>query len=312
MAFIQDCNIDQDTVNTGTDSNKAMGPTALLLFGDTSIEYTAQQVAGGMLALLTTATAAAGKARVYPLFGTNVPIRDIQNTNGENVLETMPDGSTAFVKNGLYTRLFVTKEGGECLGKVLYNMNGSNLGFVEVDANNQVKMRALPNGNYSFFPVNMIDAPLPTLASFTEVYKNALRLNFDPKFYIKQGVVFQSDEDLLGLAGLIDAKLVVGPASTTTKIRFFVKDVCCNRNIAIDYATEIVEVDNFVLSNAGVAVVPTGVALVANGGDPYVEATVAAQGAGTTVLVSLAAASVLLANGLAFEGTNTLSVSIPA
>jgi hypothetical protein len=312
MAFIQNCDIDQDTVNTGSDSNKAMGPTALLIFGDTSIEYTAEQVAGNMLATLTTATAAPGKARVYPLFGNNVPIRDIQNTNGENVLETMPDGSTAFVKGGLYTRLFVTKEGGECLGKILYSMNGSQLGFVEVDANNQIKMRALPNGNYSFFPVNMVDAPLPTLASFTEVYKNALRLNFDPKFYIKQGVVFQSDEDLLGLVGLIDAKLVAGPASTTTKIRFFVKDICCNRNIGLDYDTELPDVDNFVLTNAGVTVTPSGAVLVANSGNPYVELTTTAQTGGTTVLVRLAAASVLLGNGLAFEGTNTLSVAIPA
>lgn len=312
MAFIQDCDIEQDAVNTGSDSNKAMGPTALLIFGDTSIEYTPENVASGMLAILTADTAKAGKARVYPIFGNNVPIRDIQNTNGENVLETMPDGSTAFVKGGLYTRLFVTKEGGDCLGKILYAMNGANLGFIEVDANNQVKMRALPNGNFSFFPVNMVDAPLPTLASFTEVYKNALRLNFDPKYYIKQGVIFESTEDLLGLTGLINAKLVAGPASTTTKIRFYAKDVCCNRNIGIDYDTELPIVGNFVLTNAGVTVTPSGSVLVANSGNPYVELTVSVQTGGSTVKVSLAAASVLLANGLSFEGTNTLNVAIPS
>ena len=57
---------------------------------------------------------------------------------------------------------------------------------------------------------------------------------------------------------------------------------------------------------------PLKTVLVANSSNPYVELTVTAQTGGTTVLVRLAAASVLLANGLAFEGTNTLSIAIPS
>lgn len=310
MAFENPCLLDENVVNTGTECNDAMGPTALILLGDTSIEYTPEQVAGGMLATLETSIHAAGKARVYPLFGNNAPIRDIQNTNGDNVLEEMPDGSTAFVRSGKFTRLFLTKEGGDCLAKILYQMNGASLGFIEVDANNKVKMRQLANGNYGFIPVNMIDAPLPSLASFTEVFKNAFRMNFDPKYYVKEAVTFVSTEDLTGLSGLINAGVFAGATpATTTELYVAVKSLCAATDLVAEFPTQIADADNFIVKEGTTVITPSAVAVV--GGE--VKFTIAAQTAGDVITVSGAAASVLNANGITgFDIVQGVSITIPA
>lgn len=309
MSFENPCLLDENVVNTGTECNDAMGPTALILLGDTSIEFTPAQVAGDMLATLETAIHAAGKARVYPLFGNNVPIRDIQNTGGDNVLEEMPDGSSAFVRSGKYTRLFLTKEGGDCFAKILYAMNGASLGFIEVDASNKVKLRKLANGNYGFIPVNMIDAPLPTLSSFTEVFKNAFRMNFDPKFYIKEAVTFVSTEDLTGLMGLINAGIFASATpSTTTKVYVEVKSLCASTDLVNTYSLQIADLDNFVLKQNNVVVTPSAVAIV---GGSTLEFT--GSFAAGTVNVAGAAASVLNANGITgYDIVQSLDVTIPA
>lgn len=310
MAFENPCLLDENVVNTGTECNDAMGPTALILLGDTSIEYTPAQVAGGMLATLETSIHAAGKARVYPLFGNNAPIRDIQNTNGDNILEEMPDGSTAFVRSGKFTRLFLTKEGGDCLAKILYAMNGASLGFIEVDANNKVKMRKLANGNYGFIPVNMIDAPLPSLASFTEVFKNAFRMNFDPKYYVKEAVTFVSTEDLTGLSGLINAGVFAGTTpSTTTELYVAVKSLCAATDLVAEFPTQIADADNFIVKEGTTVITPSAVAVVSG----QVKITIAAQTAGDIITVSGAAASVLNANGIeGFDIVQGVSITIPA
>ena len=307
MAFENPCQVDENIVNTGTECNEAMGPTALILLGDTGIEYTPEQVEGSMLDVLETAIHAAGKARVYPLFGNNAPIRDIQNTNGDNVLEEMPDGSTAFVRSGKFTRLFLTKEGGDCLSKILYQMNGSTVGFVEVDANNKVKMRKLANGNYSFIPVNMIDAPLPSLASFTEVYKNAFRMNFDPKYYIKEAVTFVSTEDLTGLSGLVSAGVFAGTAiSTPTKVYVKVKSLCANTDLVAEFPTQIVDTDNFVVKQNGAVLTISAAAVV--DGELELTGTFAYT---SVVTVSGALASVLNANGITgFDIVQSVDITI--
>jgi hypothetical protein len=308
MSFENPCLLDENVVNTGTECNDAMGPTALILLGDTSIEFTPEQVAGDMLGTLETAIHAAGKAKVYPLFGNNAPIRDIQNTGGDNVLEEMPDGSSAFVRSGKYTRLFLTKEGGDCFAKILYAMNGASLGFIEVDANNKVKMRKLANGNYGFIPVNMIDAPLPSLASFSEVFKNAFRMNFDPKYYIKEAVTFVSTEDLTGLQGLVNAGIFVGTAaSSTTKVYVKVKSLCANTDLVAEFPTQIADTDNFVVKQGGSVIAISAAAVV--GGELELTGTFAAG----TVTVSGAAASVLNTNGITgFDIVQSVDVTIPA
>lgn len=309
MAFDNPCLLDENVVNTGTECNDAMGPTALILLGDSSIEFTKAQIEGDMLATLETAIHASGKGRVYPLFGNNAPIRDIQNTNGDNVLEEMPDGSTAFVRSGKFTRLFLTKEGGDCLAKILYQMNGSSLGFIEVDANNKVKMRKLANGNYGFIPVNMIDAPLPSLASFTEVFKNAFRMNFDPKYYVKEAVTFVSSEDLTGLSGLVNAEIVAGTqAAATTYVFVKVQSVCANTNLVAEFPTEIVEIDNFVVKEGTTVITPSAVAIV--GGE--VKITFAAQTSGDIITVTGANAATLKANGIeGFDIVSGVSITLP-
>lgn len=311
MAFLNPCDLAEEIVNTGTECDEAMGPTSLLILGDTSVEFTPQQVAGGMLAILQTAIHAAGAARIFPLFGNNVPVRDIQNTNGDNVLETLPDGSTAFVRSGKFTRLFATKEGGDCLSKILYALNGSTKGFIEIDGNNKVKMRKLANGNYGFFPTNMIDAPLPTLADYAVVYKNAFRMNFDPKYYIKEGKVFQSDEDLQSLSGLVNAEILAGDtATTTTKAYIKVQTVCALTDLVAEFPTEIVELDNFVLYNVtdSATITPSAAAVV--GGE--LEFTFTAQTSTDVIRITPASAATWKGNGIeGYEATAAITVTIP-
>jgi hypothetical protein len=311
MAFLNPCDLDNEIVNTGTECNDAMGPTAMIILGDPSIEYTPQQIAGGMLAVLQADTHESGRNRIFPIFGNNVPVRDIQNTNEDNILETMPDGSTAFVRSGKFTRLFATKEGGDCLSKAFYRLNGSSLGFIEVDGNNKVKMRKLANGNYSFIPTNMIDAPLPTLADYAVVFKNAIRLNFDPKFYIAEAVTFQSDEDLLSLRGLVNAEITQGATTiTTTKLYINVASQCGSTDLIEEFPTEIVEIDNFIVFNVtdNAAVTPSAAAIVSG----QVELTVTAQTSADVIRVTGAAASVLSGNGIdGFDIVKGCLITIP-
>ena len=186
-------------------------------------------------------------------------------------------------------------------------MNGSTLGFVEVDANNKVKMRKLANGNYSFIPVNMIDAPLPSLASFTEVYKNAFRMNFDPKYYIKEAVTFVSTEDLTGLSGLVSAGVFAGTAiSTPTKVYVKVKSLCANTDLVAEFPTQIVDTDNFVVKQNGAVLTISAAAVV--DGELELTGTFAYT---SVVTVSGALASVLNANGITgFDIVQSVDITI--
>lgn len=311
MAFKNPCDLNDEIVNTGTECSEAMGAPSLFILGDTSVEFTPAQVAGGMLAILETAIHAAGKSRIYPLFGNNVPVRDIQNTNGDNVLETLQDGSTAFVRSGKFTRLIATKEGGDCLAKIFYALNGSTKGFIEIDGNNKVKMRKLANGNYGFFPTNMIDAPLPTLADYAVVFKNAIRLNFDPKHYVKEGVIFQSDEDLQSLSGLVNAEILEGSgAKSTTKLYVKVRTICALTNLVAAFPVPIVTLSNFVLTNVatGAVITPSAAAIVAG----EVEFTVAVQTPAAVIRITGAPAATLKTNGITgFDITKSVGITIP-
>lgn len=311
MAFLNPCDLDNEIVNTGSECNDAMGPTAMIILGDPSVEYTQANIDGGMLAILLADTHENGNARVFPIFGNNVPVRDIQNSNEDNILETMPDGSTAFVRSGKFTRLFATKEGGDCLSKAFYALNGSRLGFIEVDNNNKVKMRKLANGNYSFIPTNMIDAPLPTLADYAVVYKNAIRLNFDPKYYIKEAATFQSDEDLLSLKGLVNAEITKGTtAITTTKLYVKVDSICGSTDLVAEFPIQIVDLGNFIITNVtnNTVITPVSAAIVSG----QIEFTVAIQTSANVINVKGNKASVLYTNGIiGFDIVKGVNITIP-
>lgn len=310
MAFKNPCDLDDEVINTGTECDDNFDPLAMVLLGDLSIEFTPEEVAGDMLALLKTGIHAAGRDRILPIFGNLAPIADIQNTNGDNVIETMPSGKMGLVRSGKLTRVLITDGGGDCLEKIFYALSGKKgKGVIDISSSNQVKMYEKPNGNFGFFPLDLLDAPLPVQADFSVTGKRGLRFNMDPKYFVKKAKVFKSDQDLLDLGGLVNVALSQGTGpNTTTQIFINVLSICGLTDLVAEYPDTIADVDNFVVKEGGVVITPSAAAVV-NG---QVRLTVATQTSGDDLVVTGAPAATLYANGIeGWDITTGFTAEIP-
>lgn len=310
MAFKNPCDLEDEVMNTGTECDDNFDPLAMTILMDLSVEFTPEDVAGDMLTLLKEAAHASGRDRILPVFGNLAPIADIQNTNADNVIETMPSGKMGFVRSGKLTRVLVTDGGGDCLEKIFYALNGKKgKGFIDVSSSNQVKMYEKDNGNFGAFPLDLVDAPLPVQADFSVTGKRGLRFTVDPRYFIKKARIFQSDQDLLDLQGLVPTALTqgVGP-NTVTQIFINVTSICGLTDLVAEFPTEIAHANNFVVKKAGVVVTPSAAAVIAG----QVRLTVATQASADQLVVTGGPALNLFTNGIEnFDITKGFTAIIP-
>lgn len=253
----------------------------------------------------------AATGRWYLLFGRYAKINGITDSNEADVTETLEDGSKAFIRNGMYSRTFMTTSGGDCFAKALQSMP-HDYSFVEIDLEGKLKRMINADGTRSGFPVNVAFAPTPELANLKTTFKNKYMLDFSPVDYINNGDIVKGDstEDILSLKGLLDAKVVdsAGIANSTTKVYVDVKTVCAETDLIALYGATLAVAGNFVLKNAnGTTNTPSGVAVV-NGRIEFTGTFTTA----TNITVSLAAASVLKAAGIVgYEGIVSATCAIP-
>jgi len=317
MALINPCNLAISTANTYSDCDAAMLYTRQTWLMPKSLKWTATDLLN-FTSYLDTQRHATGTSRVYPIFGSGIPIRQITDANEADVIETFEDGAKSFVRRGMMSRTFFTDKGGLYLAQQLQKIARTQ-SFIEVDGDvpSKVAMMANSDGTYSGFPTNLVFSPAPELANLKTVYKNKLMLDFNPLDYVGKGRIWKADstEDILSLNGLLDSQVTgaVAPNTpSTTHIFLGVSTIWSQTDLVALYngtgAGKIDQVSHFVVKAANVSTItPSGVAIT-NG---QVDLT-GVYTTGTNITVSLAAPSVLKANGLpGYEGTLSATIPIP-
>jgi hypothetical protein len=269
QGLVKPCSINTKPANTGIDCQAAMGPTAMLIMVPASDKWQASDELTFLTYCITKMHAATG--RWYPILGKNAPIRSIDDGKEADVLQTFDDGATAFVRSGMYARTFMSNKGGLAYGKALRSFNGLlDWAFIEVSrsgSNLNVLRMANSDGSFSGVPLNLAYAPTPKIANLKEVYENAFYINFSPDYYIGQGDIMTTSDDLLGsLTGLKDVEIYDAGTSTTTKLRIGVRTKGTQIDLAALYAG-LAAVGNFIVtSSTGVVTTVASAALVAASG----------------------------------------------
>lgn len=323
MALINPCNLAVVSRNTGSECSDALVATALLILMPKGTIIPGSALTG-FTAYAEGKCAAAKNIRWYPIGGTAAPIRTITDKNGNDIIETLEDGSDHFIRYDMYNRTFIMTDGGLCFAQALQSFNGNAYGFIEIDQQGKIAMMNNGDGTYSPFPVNLAYAPTPDLGNFKTTYKNKWMMSFNPIYYITKGKIFGSDtaEDLVNITGLIDAVVspAVGATQSTTHVFVNVATDCAQTDLVALYPgvtddVSMAQIDNFIITKKsdGSVVTPSAAAYIAASGST--PAQVNLTGVFTTstdYLVTLADAATLVANGInGYEGITPATVSIP-
>lgn len=311
------CNLNLNPVNTGIDCSAAMAATAMIILVPKAARFTLADIvsAGSFTAFLEDKISAAPADRWFPVGGANAPVRAITDSNETDVIETLDDGSMAFVRYGMYNRTLVFTDGGLCLAQRLMAFPRG-YSFIEVDIKGQVLCWEPTTDEFGGIPTNLAYGPAPEIANLKTTYKNKLFLSFSPLNYIQNSKLFSSSstEDILNVNGLLDAEVGVGTTTqTTTNIYVTVTSECSDTDLVALFAGtgagHIAQVANFVVtSQAGTPITPSAAAMQ---GTSEVKLT-GVFTTGTNITVALAAASVLKTNGVeGYEGRKSATVPIP-
>jgi hypothetical protein len=317
MALQNPCNLNLNPVNTGVDCSAAMAATSMIILVPKAARFTIADIttAGSFTAFLEDKISAAPADRWFPIGGANAPVRAITDSNETDVIETLDDGSMAFVRYGMYNRTLVFTDGGLCLAQRLMAFPRG-YSFIEVDIKGQVLCWEPTADVFGGIPTNLAYGPAPEIANLKTTYKNKLFLSFSPLNYIQNSKLFSSDstEDILNVNGLLDAEVGVGTTTqTTTNIYVTVTSECSDTDLVALFAGtgagHIAQVANFVVTNAnGTTNTPSAAAMQ---GTSQVKLT-GTFATGTNITVALAAPSVLKTNGVeGYEGRKSATVPIP-
>lgn len=312
MAMINPCNIALNVSNTGSECSDALKATAMIIFVPKSAKWLASDMTS-FTAYIDTQIHASGATRWYPIFGIGAPVTGITEANEADVIETLEDGSQAFIRYGKYNRTFMTTGGGLCLAQGLFGLGaGNNYNFIEVDQSGQVAMMVNADGSFSGFPLNLAYGASPDLSNLKTTYKNKLVLSFDPLYYIQKGKIFASSsaESILTLRGLYDTDVFTGAtASTATTLFVGVKTDCAETDLVATYGATLAQLTNFIVTNhaTGAVITPSAIAIISG----QIRLT-GVFTSGQTFDVNLAAPSVLKGNLIeGYEGTAHASILIP-
>jgi len=250
--------------NVGIDNQVKMGPAAMLLMVPPAAKWTTTNE----LTFLTYALAqmiALPPNRWYPLLGKYAPVRSIDDAKEADVLQNFDDGSTAFVRSGMFARTFMTNKGGLNFAKALRSFNGQDWGFIEICRNglNQLLVNRMVNndGTLSGIPANLAYAPTPKLATLKEVFEVSFYLNFSPDNYISYAQIMATTDDLLGsLTGLIDVQLIASGTQSVTALNFKVVTTGSQQDIT---TSGMAAVGNFVVTEVdnGTVITPSAASL---------------------------------------------------
>jgi hypothetical protein len=311
------CDLSLSPSNTGVECSSAMAATAMLFMVPRNDRFTLSDIntAGGFTAYAAGRISDIPSKRWFPLFGSYAPVRSISDSNETDVIETLDDGSMAFIRYGMYNRTYLATDGGLCLAQHMMSFRGG-YSFIEVDIQGKVLFYQPADGQLGGVPTNLAYAPAPEIANLKTTYKNKWMMSFSPANYIQHSEIFAGDnsEDILSLTGLLDVTVAagVGP-QTTTNIFVTVHTDCADTDLVALYpgtgAGAIAQVSNFKITKVsdGTSVTPSAALVVGN----QVKLT-GTYTTGAAYKVALAIPSVLATNGVdGYEGTTAATVTIP-
>ena len=293
-AIVKACFVANTIQNTGKECDVSMAATAMLIAVPKSFTFTDTDLLDPV-GWFNTAIHAAKTARVYPVFGQAAPIRTVTNNKENDVLVTLDDGSTVFLRYGFFNRMFETTSGGLDYAKKLQSLNKSGYSIIELDNEGKMLVRDNGDGTYSGLVNDLMYSPSPILADLKQTpYKNQFYLSYSPKEVVQHGLILAGADSLLGIQGLIDAEVISKADATTTELTIGVRTKLAETDLIALFGSALgTHVANFVVTKKsdGTVITPSAAAIV--GGNIVLTGVYTT---GTTVVVTGAAPSVWLGN----------------
>ena len=298
-------------LNTGSDDSVVMlAPAMLIAVPRTGFSFTLAQVANPITWITPLIHGALG-SRVYPLFGYNVPIRDIKNNAGESVVEKLEDGVPKFVRFDVLDRTFVTTEGGESYARILQSFVNMKLDFIEIDVEGNIKCVDNGDGTYKGMTPTSIVPANPTLADFKSVFKSMLKVVYKNENYVLGTAILAGGLPLLTQIGLKSVQLTSPTASTTTKLRIGATVITSGADLVAALEAAIAQPTAYVVTKVsdGTVVTISGGAIV-NG---VVELTGTFTSASSYLVTAVTPTQLLALSTpiIGFEFTNSVTILIP-
>lgn len=227
MAVRNACAIDTTGSNTGVECGKNLqAPKGFVLVRRTD-EWDDDDLEDFYNYIQTKLHAAAAQR----WFIINADLKNIENNEEADTMETFADGSQVFIKYGNYNRTASFYGGGTCLAKALMSFNRKGFSFIEFDNAGQIAMKKKANGKYAGFQPDELYSPKPTLANFANSYQNKMFISIKPDEYIKKSAIFAIDEDLTDLMGLLDVEMLEKAAGTATKLTVGAQTECAETDL---------------------------------------------------------------------------------
>jgi len=308
-ALISACKKGLSIKNMRSECNESMGPTARLIAVPPGAFWQKSDMTD-FTTYVNERLHDTKAARWYAFFGPDVPIRRITNNKEADVTFTADDGTQIFIRYGVLNRAFGTTEGGLCFAEALMSLNKSGYSFIEIDNASQVMVRKNTDGTYSALKSTFVYSPSPDLADFKNPAFTNFSYSIKPEEYVRNGVIFQADDDsLLDLLSLADTDVADATGSTTTKLKIGVVTECGQTDLVALLGATLAQVTNFVVTKVSDGTHPSVTAAAVVSGHIELTGTFVSA-AGYTV--ALAAPSVLLTNGVqGYEGIVAVTITIP-
>lgn len=209
MAIIKACLVENEVSNTGKECDVAMGPTAGIIAVKKGKKFTQSEVDDFVATILELINAPKA-TRCYPIFGQAAPIRNITNSDENDVIATLEDGSSVFIRYGFVNKKFDTTSGGVCYAKALQSLGSAGYDFLEVDNAGRFMLRKNSDNTYSVLTTDFSYSPKPTTADLKNPYRNHFMISYNPTEYIRYGEIYDGGFELLSTMGLIDLSIVSG------------------------------------------------------------------------------------------------------
>lgn len=238
-AVIRACKSSQAFKNTGTGSNLFPAAAAMLFVCSPKKKFTLADLNNpDIVTVFEQWIHADGDEKVYPLFGTQIPISGIANTKGTDNTVTLDNGQVVFVSYSMYNQLFSTTDGGLCFAKVLKSFNNAPMCVITVDIMGNIVVKDNHDGTYGGLKATLF-SPAIDFADLKNPAKSYFQVGYMPDYYIDNAAQLQDGKPLLDLTGLADLRYV-DAGSTATVIKVKLIDDCCGDDVTSEYGADIV------------------------------------------------------------------------
>lgn len=296
--------------NTGSDSQLLPEAPVMLIAMDKDFKFTLDNL-DDAVAFFTEAAHNTGKDKVYPMFGTQVPLDYLTNNDSADVTQTTDRGQITFVQYGFITKNFGTLGGGLCFARALQSFNGASLAFIEVDASGRLFCKINKDGTFSGMPASQVFSPKIGSADFKNSARTNFQISYDPIIYTNFGKIISTDAGilLLDVIGLIDLKLTDADDSSITEIKIGVQDECCGDEQASELGADLLDPTNFIVTDKADGTVKTVTDVTISGEVLILAGT---WTTGHTYHVAGADSSVLFGNSIeGYDIVDGVDVTIP-